>query len=98
MIYYMDKIDEYIRKTISSLSQDNATLKEKLVILSEKGAESNEGDDIRLMFQYVQEFNRSFDTADLKDKRRMLKNVVRSIVWDGKQSSIDLFASDFFQL
>ena len=92
------EIDEYIRKTISSLSQDNAALKEKLVILSEKGAEASGEDDVNLMFQHVQEFNRLFGTADLKEKRRLLKNVVRRIVWDGKQSSIDLFASDFFKV
>ncbi|MBS7229178.1 MAG: recombinase family protein, partial [Eubacteriales bacterium] len=44
--------------------------------------------------EMIESFANAVDTATLEEKRRLLRTIVKKVVWDGKNAWVYLFAGD----
>ena len=44
--------------------------------------------------EMIESFAHAVDTATLEEKRRLLRTIVKKVVWDGKNAYVYLFAED----
>ena len=85
--YVMEQIDEMDQQ--GEQEQARISELEKLV---------NQSNDLRREYDFHQDmlefFAESIDRANLEEKRRLLRAIVKKVVWDGKNSYVYLFAED----
>lgn len=87
-----DAEDDAIRSAIQNLSDEKNTLVQSLNQIRQCSIVSVSGlINIEMMKAAVQSFISEFDELPLEEQRDNLKNIVRSITWDGKSATIDLF-------
>ena len=44
--------------------------------------------------EMIESFAHAVDTATLEEKRRLLRTIVKKVVWDGKNAYVYLFTED----
>ncbi len=86
---------KYIINQIDELDKKNSKLKKRLLELKEK-RESNylKENDIEIIDDIMTKFATMIDTADVIQKRNLIRSVVDKIIWDGEDIDIVLFGAD----
>lgn len=86
---------KYIIEQINELDEKNSKLKEKLLQLEEK-AETNvlKEANIEIIDDIINKFASMIDTADVIQKRNLIRSVVDKIIWDGNDIDIVMFGAD----
>lgn len=87
-----DAEDNALRLAISELAEKNKQLQEELNHTKQKSIGSAcEVMDIELMKETIDNFAKDFDRMPLEAQRENLKRIIRHIVWDGENATIELF-------
>ena len=86
---------KYVMEQIDALHQESETQQMRL---SELEALTEQSRMLHQEFAFHQEMIESFasavDSATLEEKRRLLRTIVKKVVWDGKNAYVYLFAED----
>ena len=86
---------KYVMEQIDELHQESETQQARL---SELEALTEQSRMLHQEFAFHQEMIESFasavDSATLEEKRRLLRTIVKKVVWDGKNAYVYLFAED----
>ena len=86
---------KYVMEQIDALHQESETQQARL---SELEALTEQSRMLHQEFAFHQEMIESFasavDSATLEEKRRLLRTIVKKVVWDGKNAYVYLFAED----
>ena len=90
-----DTSAKYVMEQIDALHQESETQQMRL---SELEALTEQSRMLHQEFAFHQEMIESFasavDSATLEEKRRLLRTIVKKVVWDGKNAYVYLFAED----
>ena len=90
-----DTSAKYVMEQIDALHQESETQQMRL---SELEALTEQSRMLHQEFAFHQEmiesFARAVDTATVEEKRRLLRTIVKKVVWDGKNAYVYLFAED----
>ena len=91
----IDKAGSYVMEQIDALHQESET---QQLRLAELEALTEQSRMLHQEFAFHQEMIESFasavDSATLEEKRRLLRTIVKKVVWDGKNAYVYLFAED----
>ena len=91
----IDKAGSYVMEQIDELHRESETQQARL---SELEALTEQSRMLHQEFAFHQEMIESFasavDSATLEEKRRLLRTIVKKVVWDGKNAYVYLFAED----
>lgn len=86
---------KYVMEQIDALHQESET---QQLRLAELEALTEQSRMLHQEFAFHQEMIESFasavDSATLEEKRRLLRTIVKKVVWDGKNAYVYLFAED----
>ena len=86
---------KYVMEQIDELHRESETQQARL---SELEALTEQSRMLHQEFAFHQEMIESFasavDSATLEEKRRLLRTIVKKVVWDGKNAYVYLFAED----
>ena len=86
---------KYVMEQIDALHRESETQQARL---SELEALTEQSRMLHQEFAFHQEMIESFasavDSATLEEKRRLLRTIVKKVVWDGKNAYVYLFAED----
>ena len=86
---------KYVMEQIDALHQESETQRLRLAELE---ALTEQSRMLHQEFAFHQEMIESFasavDSATLEEKRRLLRTIVKKVVWDGKNAYVYLFAED----
>ena len=85
--YVMEQIDELHRQS----EQEQARLSE-LEALTEQSRMLHQ--EFAFHQEMIESFASAVDSATLEEKRRLLRTIVKKVVWDGKNAYVYLFAED----
>ena len=85
--YVMEQIDELHRES----EAQQARLSE-LEALTEQSRMLNQ--EFAFHQEMIESFASAVDSATLEEKRRLLRTIVKKVVWDGKNAYVYLFAED----
>lgn len=84
--------DNALRLAIGELAEKNQRLQEELNRIKQKSISGAcEVMDIELMKETIAEFVRDFDNMPMESQRENLKRIIKRIVWDGENATIELF-------
>ena len=90
-----DTSAKYVMEQIDALHQESETQQLRLAELETLTEQSRM---LHQEFAFHQEMIESFasavDSATLEEKRRLLRTIVKKVVWDGKNAYVYLFAED----
>ena len=90
-----DTSAKYVMEQIDALHQESET---QQLRLAELEALTEQSRMLHQEFAFHQEMIESFasavDSATLEEKRRLLRTIVKKVVWDGKNAYVYLFAED----
>ena len=90
-----DTSAKYVMEQIDELHRESETQQARL---SELEALTEQSRMLHQEFAFHQEMIESFasavDSATLEEKRRLLRTIVKKVVWDGKNAHVYLFAED----
>ena len=90
-----DTSAKYVMEQIDALHQESETQQMRLAELE---ALTEQSRMLHQEFAFHQEMIESFasavDSATLEEKRRLLRTIVKKVVWDGKNAYVYLFAED----
>ena len=90
-----DTSAKYVMEQIDALHQESET---QQLRLAEMEALTEQSRMLHQEFAFHQEMIESFasavDSATLEEKRRLLRAIVKKVVWDGKNAYVYLFAED----
>ena len=90
-----DTSAKYVMEQIDELHRESETQQARL---SELEALTEQSRMLHQEFAFHQEMIESFasavDSATLEEKRRLLRTIVKKVVWDGKNAYVYLFAED----
>ena len=90
-----DTSAKYVMEQIDTLHQESET---QQLRLAELEALTEQSRMLHQEFAFHQEMIESFasavDSATLEEKRRLLRTIVKKVVWDGKNAYVYLFAED----
>ena len=90
-----DTSAKYVMEQIDELHQESET---QQLRLAELEALTEQSRMLHQEFAFHQEMIESFasavDSATLEEKRRLLRTIVKKVVWDGKNAYVYLFAED----
>ena len=90
-----DTSAKYVMEQIDELHRESETQQARL---SELEALTEQSWMLHQEFAFHQEMIESFasavDSATLEEKRRLLRTIVKKVVWDGKNAYVYLFAED----
>ena len=90
-----DTSAKYVMEQIDALHRESETQQARL---SELEALTEQSRMLHQEFAFHQEMIESFasavDSATLEEKRRLLRTIVKKVVWDGKNAYVYLFAED----
>ena len=90
-----DTSAKYVMEQIDELHRESETQQMRL---SELEALTEQSRMLHQEFAFHQEMIESFasavDSATLEEKRRLLRTIVKKVVWDGKNAYVYLFAED----
>ena len=90
-----DTSAKYVIEQIDALHRESETQQMRL---SELEALTEQSRMLHQEFAFHQEMIESFasavDSATLEEKRRLLRTIVKKVVWDGKNAYVYLFAED----
>ena len=90
-----DTSAKYVMEQINALHQESETQQMRLAELE---ALTEQSRMLHQEFAFHQEMIESFasavDSATLEEKRRLLRTIVKKVVWDGKNAYVYLFAED----
>ena len=90
-----DTSAKYVMEQIDALHQESETQQARL---SELETLTEQSRMLHQEFAFHQEMIESFasavDSATLEEKRRLLRTIVKKVVWDGKNAYVYLFAED----
>ncbi|MBS6822408.1 MAG: recombinase family protein, partial [Oscillibacter sp.] len=90
-----DTSAKYVMEQIDALHQESETQQARLAELE---ALTEQSRMLHQEFAFHQEMIESFasavDSATLEEKRRLLRTIVKKVVWDGKNAYVYLFAED----
>ncbi len=90
-----DTSAKYVMEQIDALHQESETQRLRLAELETLTEQSRM---LHQEFAFHQEMIESFasavDSATLEEKRRLLRTIVKKVVWDGKNAYVYLFAED----
>lgn len=85
----------YIMEQIEELHSTAETLKQRLAELEElttKHCLANQ--EFEFFRQIIGSFSTNVDDCTVEEKRRLLRTIVKKVVWDGENASVCLFAED----
>ena len=85
--YVMEQIDELHRES----ETQQASLSE-LEVLTEQSRMLHQ--EFAFHQEMIESFASAVDSATLEEKRRLLRTIVKKVVWDGKNAYVYLFAED----
>lgn len=86
---------KYIIEQINQLDSKNATMKERLLTLTEKlDYNTNKEKGINLIDDIIGKFSIMIDSADVIGKRNLIRSIVDKVSWDGKDIDIVMFGAD----
>lgn len=83
----MEQIEE-LHSTVEALKQRLAELEE----LTTKHRLANQ--EFEFFQQMIGSFSANIDDCTVEEKRRLLRTIVRKVVWDGENALVYLFAAD----
>ena len=90
-----DTSAKYVMEQIDALHRESETQQARLAELE---ALTEQSRMLHQEFAFHQEMIKSFasavDSATLEEKRRLLRTIVKKVVWDGKNAYVYLFAED----
>ena len=90
-----DTSAKYVMEQIDALHQESETQQMRLAELE---ALTEQSRMLHQEFAFHQEMIESFastvDSATLEEKRRLLRTIVKKVVWDGKNAYVYLFVED----
>ena len=90
-----DTSAKYVMEQIDALHHESET---QQLRLAELEALTEQSRMLHQEFAFHQEMIESFasavDSATLEEKRRLLRTIVKKVVWDGKNAYVYLFAED----
>ncbi len=93
-----DTSAKYVMEQIDALHQESET---QQLRLAELEALTEQSRMLHQEFAFHQEMIESFasavDSATLEEKRRLLRTIVKKVVWDGKNAYVYLFALMYFR-
>ncbi|MDO4568439.1 MAG: recombinase family protein, partial [Clostridia bacterium] len=87
--------EQYIMAQIEELHESGATLKKRVSELEtltehQKFAEQ----EFEFSRQMIASFAAAIDDCTVEEKRRLLRSIVKKVVWDGENAHVYLFAGD----
>ena len=85
--YVMEQIDE-----LHQQSEQEQSRLSKLEALTEQSRMLHQ--EFAFHQEMIESFAHAVDTATLEEKRRLLRTIVKKVVWDGKNAYVYLFAED----
>ena len=89
------KAAKYIINQINDLDEENSKKKERLLELEEKAnINKSKKTNIDIVDDIMTRFNDMIDSADVIQKRNLIKSVVDKITWDGDNIDIVMFGAD----
>ena len=85
--YVMEQIDELHQQS----EQEQARLSE-LEALTEQSRVLHQ--EFAFYQEVIESFANAVDTTTIEERRRLLRTIVKKVVWDGKNAYVYLFAED----
>ena len=85
--YVMEQIDELHR-----VSEAQSARLSELEVLTEQSRMLHQ--EFAFHQEMIESFAHAVDTATLEEKRRLLRTIVKKVVWDGENAYVYLFAED----
>jgi len=86
---------DYITEQINQLHEKNENIKQQITefeSLTQNNVLSDK--EFEIAKELIQNFNLSFDTLSIEQKRSALRSFIKRIVWDGENVHVFLFGSD----
>ena len=85
---------EHIRNKMSEISEKSNILENDIKnLLLSKSAENIADDNLDVLLETYNNFNATFDNAGIDVKRRMLKTIIKSLIWDNGTIKIEFYAA-----
>lgn len=85
--YVMEQIDE-----LHHISEQQQSRLSELEVLTEQSRMLHQ--EFAFHQEMIESFAHAVDTATLEEKRRLLRSIVKKVVWDGENAYVYLFAED----
>ena len=90
-----DTSAKYVMEQIDALHQESETQQMRLAELEALTEQSRMlHQDFAFHQEMIESFASAVDSATLEEKRRLLRTIVKKVVWDGKNAYVYLFAED----
>lgn len=88
-----DETDAPIYEALRRLSKETATLKERREELAQKSLTAqDEATNLELVREAVKAFAETIDALDIEGRRRLIKLIIKEIVWYGDYCEVALFS------
>ena len=90
-----DTSAKYVMEQIDALHQESETQQLRLAELETLAEQSRMlHEEFAFHQEMIESFASAVDSATLEEKRRLLRTIVKKVVWDGKNAYVYLFAED----
>lgn len=85
-------IDDYINKAVTDLSNKTKKARKKLEKLQQQKNEAITTElNLDIVQDYIKQFLQGIEDKPLDEQRIIVKNIVKSIKWNGQESQIELY-------